>query len=251
MAISFIGSAVQSAAGNAGSMVVTLPGSMQTDDLIVVAGAVGDTADNGLAAPSTGGYTDVLGAGDLYSNDVNDCCLDLFYKFHNGSDTNITFTPVGGSNGADAAICMVFRGVATVANGGPFTTTTQTATGIDTSNADPPQIATVSGDAVVIVGATGHTGGGTAAYTNPANYTTNAAQRAHDDTIDVLMAMGYRLSGYANPENPAVFTAATIGTAGDNAWTAITMALKEAPAVPNTAVFDYHARASYVGRVVV
>jgi hypothetical protein len=39
--------------------------------------------------------------------------------------------------------------------------------------------------------------------------------------------MGYRLSGYSNPEDPGVFTAATIGTAASNAWAAVTMALKE------------------------
>jgi hypothetical protein len=82
---------------------------------------------------------------------------------------------------------------------------------------------------VVIIGATGHTGGATASYTNPANYTTNPAVRAHNDTFDGLVGMGYRLSGYSNPENPGVFTAATIGTAADNAWAAITLALERKP----------------------
>ena len=240
MAISFIGSASNSSAGNAASLVVTLPGSMQSNDLIIVAGAVGDTADNGLAAPSTGGYTDVLGASDLYSNDVNDVCLDLFYKFHNGSDTNITFTPVGGANASNAAVCMVFRVVATVAQGGPFSATTVTATGVSSSDANPPSIATAAGDAVVIVGATGHTGGATATYVNPLNYTVNGAQQAHDDAIDILAGMGYRLSGYGNPEDPAVFTAASIGTAADNAWAAITMALKEAPPVTDVFIEGLH-----------
>lgn len=228
MAISYVGQAVASSSPTADA-IITLPGSMAANDLIIIAAAVADTADNGLAAPTEGGYTDVLGASDLYADDVNDICLDLFYKFHNGTDTTATFADVGGANASNVAVCMVFRGVATVAQGGPFSTAAVTATGVSSSNADPPSIATAAGDAVVIIGATGHTGGGTATYTNPTNYTTNPAVRAHNDTIDGLVGMGYRLSGYSNPEDPGVFTAATIGTAADNAWAAISLALKEAP----------------------
>lgn len=239
MPISYVGQAVASSSPTADA-VITLPGSMAVNDLIVIAASVADTADNGLAAPTVGGYTDVLGASDLYSNDVNDVCLDLFYKFHNGTDTTATFADVGGSNASNVAVCMVFRGVATVAQGGPFSATPTTATGVSSSDANPPSIATAAGDAVVIIGATGHTGGATATYTNPANYTTNPAVRAHNDTIDGLVGMGYRLSGYANPEDPGVFTAATIGTAADNAWAAITLALKEAPARAATILPMHH-----------
>lgn len=203
---------------------------MAANDFIIIAASVADTVNNALAAPTEGGYTDVIGS-TIYADDVNDVNLNVFYKYHNGTDTTATFAAVGGTNASNVAVCMVFRGVATVAQGGPFSTTSQQASGISSSNADPAQIATAAGDAVVIVGATGHTGGATATYTNPTNYTTNAVMRAHNDTIDGLVGMGYRLSGYANPENPGVFTAATIGTAADNAWAAVTMALKEAPAV--------------------
>lgn len=229
MAISYVGQAVASSSPTADA-VITLPGSMAANDLILIAASVADTANNALAAPTEGGYTNAVGS-TLYSNDVNDVNLDVFYKYHNGTDTTATFTDVGGSNASNVAVCMVFRGVALAADGGPFSTTPTTATGIDTSNADPPSIATATDDCVVIVGATGHTGGATATYTNPTNYTTNAAVRAHNDTIDGLVGMGYRLSGYSNPEDPGVFTAATIGTAADNAWAAITMALKVAPPV--------------------
>lgn len=222
IAIEYVGSASGSSSPTANT-VVTLPGGMVANDLILVAGCVADTVDNALAAPSTGGYTEVLTK--QYQNDVNDIDLTVFYKFHNGTDTNITFTNVGGTNASNAAVCMVFRNVKLVADGGPFATTSQSTGGISTSNADPSSIATATGDAVVIVGATGHTGTATATYTFPANYTTNAVQKAHNDTIDALIGMGYRLSGYANPENPGAFTAATIGVDADNAWAAFTMAL--------------------------
>lgn len=222
IAIEYVGSASGSSSPTANT-VVTLPGGMVANDLILVAGCVADTVDNALAAPSTGGYTEVLTK--QYQNDVNDIDLTVFYKFHNGTDTNITFTNVGGTNASNAAVCMVFRNVKLVADGGPFATTSQSTGGISTSNADPSSIATATGNAVVIVGATGHTGTATATYTFPANYTTNAVQKAHNDTIDALIGMGYRLSGYANPENPGAFTAATIGVDADNAWAAFTMAL--------------------------
>jgi hypothetical protein len=223
-----VAQAVQSSSPTADS-VLTLPtGSMVKNDFIILAASVADTVNNALAAPTEGGYTDVIGS-TIYSNDVNDVNLNVFYRFWDGVQTTATCTAVGGANASNVLVCMVFRGVALVAHGGPFTTAAQQASGIDTSNADPAQIATVPGCAVVIVGATGHTGGATATYTNPANYTTNPAVRAHNDTIDGLVGMGYRLSGYANPEDPGVFTAATIGTAADNAWAAVTMALKEAP----------------------
>lgn len=229
MAISFIGSTVTSSSPNAGMTVdLTAIANKNTNDLIIIAAAVADTVNNALAAPTEGGYTNVIGS-TIYSNDVNDVNLDVFYKYWNGTDTTATFAAVGGTNASNVAVCMVFRGVALVADGGPFSTAAVQASGIDTSNADPAQIATAANDAVVIVGATGHTGGATATYTNPTNYTTNAAMRAHNDTIDGLVGMGYRLSGYANPENPGAFTAATVGTATDNAWAAVTMALKMAP----------------------
>jgi hypothetical protein len=225
--ISYVGQAVASSSPTADA-IITLPGGMAANDFIVIAASVADTANNALAAPTEGGYTNAVGS-TLYADDVNDVNLDVFYKYHNGTDTTATFTDVGGSNASNTAVCMVFRNVAGTADGGPFSTTPTTATGISSSNADPPQIATAAGDAVVIIGATGHTGGATATYTNPTNYTTNPAVRAHNDTIDGLVGMGYRLSGYSNPENPGAFTAATIGTAADNAWAAITLALKRAP----------------------
>jgi hypothetical protein len=226
MAISYVGQAVASSSPTTDT-VITLPTAvpMLRGDLIIIAASVADTVNNALAAPTEGGYTDVIGS-TIYSDDVNDVNLNVFYKFWNGTETTATFLDVGGANASNVAVCMVFRGVAS-GGGGPFSTAAVQASGVSTSNADPGQIATTTGDCVVIVGATGHTGGATATYTNPTNYTTNAAVRAHNDTIDGLVGMGYRLSGYSNPENPGAFTAATIGTAADNAWAAVTMALKE------------------------
>lgn len=231
-AISFVGSAVGSSSPNTGTT-VTLPGGMAANDLIVVVAGVGDTANNGMAAPTEGGYTDALGA-SLYANDVNDTNLNLYFKYHNGTDTTVSFAAVGGANASNAAVVMVFRGVALEADGGPGDgTAPATVTGINTSDADPPSLdhTGAAGAWTVIVATTGHTGGATAAFTFPTGYTTNAAQRAHNDTIDVLVGMGYNTAPL-DPENPGAFTAANIGTATDNGWAAVTVVLKEATAPP-------------------
>lgn len=242
MAISFVGSAVGSSSPNTGTT-VDISGLVGPLDLILVAAAVGDTANNGLAAPTEGGYSRVPGvAATLYSNDVNDTNLDLYYKIADGTETSVSFAAVGGTNASNAAVVMVFRGVDTTT---PFDTNANTVTGINTSNANPPSHnwSGAAGVWTVIAASTGHTGGATASFTFPTGYTTNAAQRAHNDTIDVLVGMGYKTSP-SNPEDPAAFTASTIGTATDNAWAAVTMSLKEG-APPNQTMTPSAVAAAY------
>ena len=233
MAISFIGSAVGSSSPNTATT-ITLP-TLNADDLIIIAAAVGDTANNGIPAPT--GYSRVPGvAATLYANDTNDTNLDLYYKKAVAGDSGatVTLTATGGTNASNAGVAMVFRGVDTTT---PFDVNATTATGIDTSNADPPSIDFLDAAAwTVIAASTGHTGGATATFTFPANYTTNAAQRAHNDTIDVLVGMGYRTNP-ADPENPGALTAANIGTASANAWCAATLALRVAPVVVQVEAF--------------
>ncbi len=228
MAISFVNSAVGSSSPNTG-ISFALP-TLQANDLIIVAAAVGDTANNGLAAPTApSGFARVPGvAATIYSNDVADCNLDVYYKIAVSGDSGatMTFGAVGGTNASNAAVAMVFRGVDTTT---PFDVNATSTSGINTSNADPPSIdhGNPSGVWTVIAGATGHTGTATATFTFPTGYTTNAAQRAHDDGTDILLGMGYN-SSPSDPEDPGAFTAANIGTAADNAWAAVTMALRPA-----------------------
>jgi hypothetical protein len=232
-AITFVGSSgVCNSASPNGTFAVTLGGSLQANDLIIGVFGVGDTsgADNDLAV---NGYTEVA---DLSNTaDTNDTEAIVAYRYFVGGDTTMpatgTFTALGGTNASNAACVLVFRGVATVAQGGPFSTASQGTTGQDTSNADPPSIATAAGDCVVIAGATAHTGGATGTLTAPADYTTSAVSRNHDDTVDVLVGLAFRCAGLSNPENPGAWTAANVGTASANSWAAVSMALKEAPAV--------------------
>lgn len=250
MAISFVGSAANSASPNA-TYQVTLPGGCQAGDLILVTFAVGDNpgADNDL---SGAGLTEVA---DLaVTSDTNDTELFVGYRYFVGGDTVVptsAWTAIGGTNAANASVCMVFRGVETLANGGPFTTTSQTATGTDTPNANPPSIATAAGDWVVAAVAAAVAGGTGPTFTAPTNYTTNAVSRGHDDTVDVITAMAYRDTGLSNPEDPGAFTGNNVGPSPtQHSWCAVTMALKPAadaayPPKPTNISFAVQRAASY------
>ena len=226
MAISWIENKSGGAA-NAGAITLTFTTALTAGDLVLVMHCDGDSTDNVMPAPSAGGtYTDV-GTSEQYSNgSTNDSNSKAWYHYATGGETLVTLAGTGGgSNCGSSAACMVFRGVASAAQGGPFSTAVTKATGT-TANADPPQIATAAGDWVVSMVAVAQATAGAA--TAPANYTTNAnLGTGGTDTIDGKAAMAYRASGYANPENPAAWAFA--GSAAGDAWTAVTAALKEAP----------------------
>ena len=235
MAISFIGSTSGNNI-NAGSITLTLPGSMATNDLIVVAYGVGDDDfTQPTLAMTTAGYTELtsstLSADGGTGGDGN---LAVFYKYHNGTDTNAVTTASGtGTDSSTAAALMVFRGVATEAQGGPLEIAIQTATGTSGGDPNPPQVSgfTESTSWVLVAGAVGNAA--TITLTAPTNYTTNAVNAVGNDTFDVSLGLAYRSSGIADPEDPGVFTDSGAGVA----WCAATMVLKEAPPV-TTALKD-------------
>lgn len=225
-AISFIDSAGGNAI-NAGSITVTLPGGMNANDLILVAYAVGDDDfTQPTLALTTAGYTEITSS--TLSSDGGtggDGNLAVFYKFHNGSDTNVVTTAAGtGTDSSTACQVLVFRGVDT---GSPFDATATTATGTSGGDPNPASISfSSSGTWVVAVGAVGNA----AAITlgTPTNYTTPRASDVGDDTFDTAVRIAYR-SNPTSPEDPPVFTDSGAGVA----WAAVTIALKEAPPPPD------------------
>lgn len=223
MAISFIGAAGGNAI-NAGSVTVNLPGSMQVNDLIIVAYGVGDDDfTQPTLAITTAGYTEVtsstLSADGGTAGDGN---LAVFYKYHNGSDTQVVTTAAGtGADSSCAVSVMVFRGVAL---GNPFDATATTNTGTSGGDPNPPSISFSSpGVWTVIAGAVGNAAAIT--LSGPTNYTTNFRNDVGDDTFDVSVGLGYRTNP-SSPEDPGVMTDSGAGAA----WCAVTMALKEAVA---------------------
>lgn len=245
MAISFFGKTGGGAA-NAGAVTLTLPASMAVDDLIVVACGNGDNdATNPTLAMTTAGYTNVTGS-TLHGNNatVGDGSLACFYKFHNGSDTTAVMTAAGtGTDSSDAAVLMVFRGVATVAQGGPWAGTPTTATGTASGDPNPASI-TFTGTGVYTVIA-GCVASATAplTLTNPTGYTVNPQNSTGTDTFSISTGMGYKTNP-TSPEDPGLMVDS--GTGGG--WAAITMALMEAPAAAAVAVYvHYPDRSIYTG----
>lgn len=226
MAISFQQSASNGAA-NAGPVTVTFTSTPQAGDLILLFHSDGDTTDN--AMPAVSGYTDV-GTSEQYANgSSHDCNSKAWYRYSDGTETNVVCPDTGGgtNDGVSAAV-MIFRGVASAAQGGPFSAAITKNTGTGGANADNPSIATAAGDVVVVMGACA-TASPPGAVTAPANYTTNAQLGTNGlDTISTVAFMGYRTSGYSNPEDPAAWSVS--GSAAGNSWNAVTLALKVAPA---------------------
>jgi hypothetical protein len=228
VAISFIGS-VEGGATEGGDVTLDLTtiSGLAQNDLVIVAYGIGD-ADNvdENMAMVTAGYTEVA---DLFSDDVNDTNLGVFYKFMGASpDTSAVVDGLGGIDAAVVAIAMVFRGVNT---GTPMDVAATTSTVIDTMHPNPPSIDwSTAGTWIVIAGASAHQATGTS-YTFPTGYTTNAADLLSVDTTKITVGMGYRTNP-ADPEDPGVMTLAGSDNTAYSA-AAVTMALKEAgtPAV--------------------
>lgn len=200
---------------------------MQGDDLIIVAYGVGDDDfTQPTLAITTADYTEVtsstLSADGGTSGDGN---LAVFYKFHNGTDTDVVTTAAGtGTDSSTACSVMVFRGVEIVSRGGPFAAAATTATGTSGGDPNPPSISfSGSGVWTVIAGACGNAAALT--LTGPTNYTTNFRNDVGNDTFDVSLGLGYRTDP-VSPENPGVMADNGAGAA----WCAVTMALL--PAVP-------------------
>jgi hypothetical protein len=221
VAISYV-NGTSNTATNGADVTLTLSGlGLQQNDLVIIAYGIGDNdnVDFNMAMVSSG-WTEIA---DLFANDTQDVSLGVYWKFMGATpDTSAVVDGQGGVDAATAAVALAFRGVDTTT---PFDVASTTATGIDTGNADPPSIDHLnpSGLWTVIAAATGNTLNAST-YTFPTGYTTNARQATGQDTSNVTVGMGYRSSGVSDPENPGVLTHSQTST--NNAWAAVTMALR-------------------------
>lgn len=222
-AISFVGSC-SNRSSNGEDVTVTLPGGMQQNDLVLIAYAIGDDdAINHNMSMATAGYTEIA---DLYADDGDEANLGVYRKFMGATpDTTATANGLGLGDSSTAAVCMVFRGVDTTT---PLDVTPTTATGLNTSNANPPSLNHNNPDGVwiVIAGGSGQDDGTNCVYTFPTGYTTNAVTIASTDTVDAIAGLGYRNSGISDPEDPGLMTNSTCTSDASDAWAAVTMALR-------------------------
>lgn len=234
MAISYVQQGSQGAA-NAGACTITLGAGTAAGDFVLLIAGDGDTTDNVMGTPTgpASGWTDA-GTSEQYSNSTVDANARLWYIYPSAG--TLLFTVPGTGGGTNCGSCtalMVFSGVASVAQGGPFSTAIAKTTGAG-ANPDSPSIATAAGDWVVsaVVGTHATTMG---TYTAPTNYTTNAnLGTAGNDTNASRAAMGYN-SSPGNPEDPGAWTLST--SVSTDAWCSYTVALKEAPAAATSFIY--------------
>jgi hypothetical protein len=199
------------------------------DDLILVAWSCGDDDfTQPTLAMTTSGYneltTTTLSADGGTAGDGN---LAVFYKYWNGTDTDAVTAASGtGTDSSNASACQIFRGVATVAQGGPLEIGIQVASNTTGGDPNPPSVSTFTEATAVVVIAGASSGASAGAYTAPTNYTTNAQMvDAAAETFRASVGLAYR-EDPADPEDPGVFNGAHTG-----AWCAATLVLMEAPAV--------------------
>jgi hypothetical protein len=215
-------------------------GLLQVDDLIILAWSCGDDDfTQPTLAMTTSGYTELttstLSADGGTAGDGN---LAVFYKYWDGVDTNAVTAASGtGTDSSNATACQIFRGVATLAQGGPLEVAIQVASNTTGGDPDPPQVSGFDEATGVVVIAGASSGSAAGAYTAPTNYTTNAQLvDAATETFRASCGLAYR-ENPTDPENPGVFNGAHTG-----AWCAATLVLLEAPTAAPVA---YRTQARY------
>ena len=231
MAISFVGSNTGSATDGAGAS-ASLPGSLQTNDFILVAGGHGGSPnDDGL---STSGYTSIGGTG---ASTTFMSGIGMYYRFYDGTGSSVATNSCADTSHTHAVVVSVFRGVRLAADGGPFDTTRTLAATTD-GHPNPASIdhSNASGLWIVVGAVAAHTTG-SASFTFPTGYTTNAAQVNANDLIDIVLGICYRSSGISDPEDPGAITCS--GASSSRGTGAVTMALAEAPAVVTNPISGY------------
>jgi hypothetical protein len=218
--------ATSNGAVNAGPVTATFTSTPTAGDLILVYYVDSSTSDKAPTLTS-GGYTDVSdpSSSEQYANGTSDTNARGWYKYAVGNETNVVGADMSGTADGVSIVAMVFRGVASAAQGGPFSTAPVLATpNTSNGNIDPASIATAPGDVVVLMAGAAAATLGT--FTAPTNYTTNAELGVVGaDTTDGVAAMAYRDTGLSNPEDPPAWSMS--GTSHSS--TGITLALKVAP----------------------
>lgn len=223
MAISYVGgTSASNSSGSISSISLTsLTGgsnsSPSTGDIVIISINNNDSSVGGTY-PVISGYTSVA---ELNAQDSDETWSTTAYKIMTSTpDTSISFT-VNNSYGVTVVV-QVWRGVDQI---NPIDVTTTTATGINSSQADPPSITPNTSGSVVL--AIGHN-----AYGPSSIRQFTAVSSGYSNEIIVLCtaaidrgstAIGSK-SWTSGAEDPAAFTVNASGAS--SSWTAVTMVLK-------------------------
>lgn len=225
MAISYVGGQVGGRAGSTSTTNITyaLTGGTnstpQAGDFVVITDVIasaGRTPACAITAPATwNSLTQINANGTTY-----DTSLNVSYKFMGGTpDTTFTLPSTGNIQDAQRYTIQVWRGVDTT---NPFDVTAVSASGTATGRPNPGSITPTTSGAYVLICGGGAAATG-AAYTAPANYTTNFLTGTTADTNDAMVGSGYR-AWTSGTEDPAAYTGGTANAV--DSWASYTLALR-------------------------
>ena len=211
MALSFVGSGTDTG-GAFEAWSITLPGGIAQNDVVYVAQTILNTVNVDLDI-ATGGYSELC---DLYANDTRDAQLAVHRKVQ-GATPDSTVAGSDTSASDKSATAHVWSGCDT---GTPEDTATTTATAIDGGTSDPPEIITVTANAVVLA-----IGGTTEAdtVTNPVSGYTNLSGTAFTNQGIWICSKSVASPG---SENPGAYS--DIAGQGTDSWAAATVAIRPA-----------------------
>jgi len=226
MALSFVGGKVAVFAGTTSTtniVLTDLTGGSGTapaaGDIVIVAYAVGAQADRTIGV-TTADYAEEQ---ELYANGTTyDSNLSVSWKKMGGTpDTSVDVSGTGSSFNAGAVAIHVWRGQDTTT---PFDVAETTATGTGTGRPNPAAITpTTSGAVVIVAGAAAANTGAAFTASELSNFFTNTSP----DGEDAMVGLG-SYAWASGAFDPAAWTGGTTNAA--DSWTAVTLALRPAPA---------------------
>ena len=190
------------------------------DDLVIITCVVGSAADR-QAAQAVSGYTSIGFLGVTAAN--FETAMDVSYKRMTGTpDTTFTLPSSGAAADAQSYAVQVWRGVDPSAN---IAALAVSATGSGTGRPNPAAVTpTVPGSVVCVCG--GGAAGTGAAYTAPANFSTNWLTNTTADTNDSMLGAGYWTGWTSGAVDPDAYTGGTTNAA--DSWACYTLVLPPA-----------------------
>lgn len=215
MAISFVGSQTSDASA-VNDLVVLLPAGLQQGDLVVVIGVQRNTT-NDLWSEGSGTWTKDA---DLFSSDSRVSNFAAFHKVMGATpDSSVTISQDGSAAGM-CGVASAYRGVDQTT---PLDAAVTTATGINSSEANPPSITTVTDNAWVVA-CGGSSTGASPTLGAPTGYSNATMVKAANTNACLYIAS--KAITPAGAEDPGNFTNSTTGAS--DSWEACSFALRPA-----------------------
>ncbi len=205
-------------------------------DIVIVINTNGTTTNQTNPGVGTAGYKEM--ANIFNSVDTDRTNFSVSYKIMNDTpDTTVSCNGSTAPNGSSVCAALVFRGVNPIT---PMDVASTTASSLVNTNedADCPSITPVTAGAVVVCtgGAAGASVDSTA-VTYPANYTAGVQSLSPSDPGTVAAALGSYRFWTSGAEDPAAY-ALDLGTATQNTWVALSLALRPLPTARTMRLFE-------------